>query len=194
MELSKTKSTLIDVARTLFAKKGVEGTTMNDIAEASNKGRRTLYTYFNSKKEIYNAVIQSELEQVYLKLNDLVGRDLRADKKLMAFFFMRLEAIKEVVKRNGTLKADFFRDIWRVENVRKGFDQREINYLETILNEGIEKSIFEIENISNTARIIHYSLKGLEVPTIRGIIDLDINKNEDRELIESIIFTGIKKK
>ncbi|MFA6702951.1 MAG: TetR family transcriptional regulator [Dysgonamonadaceae bacterium] len=194
MELSKTKSTLIDVARTLFAKKGVEGTTMNDIAEASNKGRRTLYTYFNSKKEIYNAVIQSELEQVYIKLNDLVGRDLRADKKLMAFFFMRLEAIKEVVKRNGTLKADFFRDIWRVENVRKGFDQREINYLETILNEGIAKSIFEIENISNTARIIHYSLKGLEVPTIRGIIDLDINKNEDRELIESIIFTGIKKK
>ncbi|MFA7104806.1 MAG: helix-turn-helix domain-containing protein, partial [Dysgonamonadaceae bacterium] len=106
MELSKTKSTLIDVARTLFAKKGVEGTTMNDIAEASNKGRRTLYTYFNSKKEIYNAVIQSELEQVFIKLNDLVGRDLRADKKLMAFFFMRLEAIKEVVKRNGTLKAD----------------------------------------------------------------------------------------
>ena len=29
-----------------FSKDGVENTTMNDIALASKKGRRTLYTYF----------------------------------------------------------------------------------------------------------------------------------------------------
>jgi len=59
--ISKTKNNLIDVARQLFAKKGVENTTMNDIAEASQRGRRTLYTYFSSKNEIYKAVIESEL-------------------------------------------------------------------------------------------------------------------------------------
>ena len=49
MAVSKTKAKLVDVARQLFAKMGVENTTMNDIALASKKGRRTLYTYFNSK-------------------------------------------------------------------------------------------------------------------------------------------------
>ncbi|HRU13864.1 MAG TPA: helix-turn-helix domain-containing protein, partial [Dysgonamonadaceae bacterium] len=56
---SKTKRSLIEVARQLFAKNGVENTTMNDIAEASKRGRRTLYTYFNSKNEIYKAVVES---------------------------------------------------------------------------------------------------------------------------------------
>ena len=53
MTVSKTKAKLVDVARQLFAKMGVENTTMNDIALASKKGRRTLYTYFKSKEDIY---------------------------------------------------------------------------------------------------------------------------------------------
>ena len=43
MAVSKTKAKLVDVARQLFAKMGVENTTMNDIALASKKGRRTLF-------------------------------------------------------------------------------------------------------------------------------------------------------
>lgn len=37
MAVSKTKAKLVDVARQLFAKMGVENTTMNDIALASKK-------------------------------------------------------------------------------------------------------------------------------------------------------------
>ena len=33
--------------------------------------------------------------------------------------------IKETVVRNGNLRADFFRNIWRVEKVRKNFDEDE---------------------------------------------------------------------
>ena len=62
MATQKTRNLLVDVARQLFAKKGFETTTMNDIAVASGKGRRTLYTYFKSKEDVYFAVIQSELQ------------------------------------------------------------------------------------------------------------------------------------
>ena len=62
MTVLKTKAMLVDVARQLFAKKGVDATTMNDIAMASKKGRRTLYTYFKSKEQIYMAVVESELD------------------------------------------------------------------------------------------------------------------------------------
>ena len=48
MSISKTRQKLVDVARQLFAKNGLENTTMNDIAMQSGKGRRTLYTYFSS--------------------------------------------------------------------------------------------------------------------------------------------------
>ncbi|MCI6877121.1 MAG: TetR family transcriptional regulator, partial [Parabacteroides sp.] len=43
MAVSKTRERLVEVARQLFARSGVENTTMNDIAQASSKGRRTLY-------------------------------------------------------------------------------------------------------------------------------------------------------
>ena len=69
MTVSKTREMLVDVARQLFARMGVDNTTMNDIAQASRKGRRTLYTYFKSKNEIYLAVVESELDQLYTVSN-----------------------------------------------------------------------------------------------------------------------------
>jgi len=189
--ISKTKNNLIDVARQLFAKKGVENTTMNDIAEASQRGRRTLYTYFSSKNDIYKAVIESELDVLYGKLEEVIRRNMPADEKLILLAFTRLSAIKEVVTRNGTLRADFFRDIWTVENVRKEFDKKEIHYLETIIQDGCEKGIFQLNDVRQTAEILHYAFKGLEVPTIRGAMKFDYNKKEDREIISNILFKGL---
>lgn len=189
--ISKTKKNLIDVARQLFAKKGVEHTTMNDIAEASHRGRRTLYTYFSSKQDIYKAVIESELEVLYSRLDEVSRRILPADDKLILMAFTRLSAIKEVVTRNGTLRANFFRDIWQVENVRKEFDRKEINYLERIIQDGLEKGLFHLKDVRQTAEILHYAFKGLEVPTIRGVMKLDYNRKEDREIISAILFKGL---
>ncbi len=189
--ISKTKNNLIDVARQLFAKKGFENTTMNDIAEASKRGRRTLYTYFSNKNDIYKAVIESELDVLYAKLEEVIRRNLPADEKLILLAFTRLSAIKDVVTRNGTLRADFFRDIWKVENVRKEFDKKEIHYLETIIQDGCEKGIFQVNDVRQTAVILHYAFKGLEVPTIRGVMKLDYNKKEDREIITNILFKGM---
>ena len=126
MTVSKTKAKLVDVARQLFAKMGVENTTMNDIALASKKGRRTLYTYFKSKDEIYLAVVESELDILSDMMKRVADKDISPDKKIIEMIYTRLDAVKEVVYRNGTLRANFFRDIWRVEKVRKRFDAKEM--------------------------------------------------------------------
>ncbi|MDR2956127.1 MAG: TetR/AcrR family transcriptional regulator [Prevotella sp.] len=195
MAINKTRNILIDVARQLFAKLGVENTTMNDIAVASHKGRRTLYTYFNNKNEVYQAVLETELDQMYHALQTVAGKKLPADEKLMLFFYTRFDAVKNAVARNGTLRADFFRDIWRVQNVRKAFDKKEIQILKDILSKGVEDGIFEMPDISATAEILHHALKGLEVPYIRGQIRAESLKTESqRENIAYLIFEGIKKK
>ena len=74
MAVSKTRAKLVDVARQLFAKNGVDDTTMNDIAVASKKGRRTLYTYFKSKEDIYMAVVESELEMLSGAMEKVLNR------------------------------------------------------------------------------------------------------------------------
>lgn len=191
--MAKTRDRLIEVARLLFARTGVENTTMNDIAVASQKGRRTLYTYFKSKADIYHAVIESELNLLYNSLESVANKSLAADEKLLEFIHIRLESIKDVVFRNGTLKADFFRDIWRVENVRKDFDIREIQYIYRILTEGVESNIFEIEDTYSMAVVLHHALKGLEVPYIRGIMK-GLSSDRRNEAVINLLFNGLKKK
>ena len=80
MTVSKTRDMLVDVARQLFARMGVDNITMNDIAQASGKGRRTLYTYFKNKNEIYLAVVESELSQLHRVLMDVSEKTLPADE------------------------------------------------------------------------------------------------------------------
>ena len=73
MSISKTRQKLVDVARQLL-QNGIANTTMNDIAKASGKGRRTLYTYFKSKDDVYYAVIESELERLSDKLDEVAAK------------------------------------------------------------------------------------------------------------------------
>lgn len=77
----KTREKLIDVARQLFAHKGIENTTMSDIANASDKGRRTIYTYFKNKREIYNAVIEKESEQLVARLRNVTTAEMSPVEK-----------------------------------------------------------------------------------------------------------------
>jgi len=193
--VSKTRDKLIEVARQLFASTGVENTTMNDIATASKKGRRTLYTYFKSKTDIYRAVVDSELRILYEALETVVNKEMPADEKLLEFIRTRTEIIKHVVFRNGTLKAYFFRDIWKVENVRKDFDLQEIQYIQTILDEGVEKAVFAIDDTASMATILHHAFKGLEVPYIRGTMKgLTLAGSKIRENVINLLFNGLKKK
>jgi len=193
--VAKTRDKLIEVARQLFARIGVENTTMNDIAMASEKGRRTLYTYFNNKKEIYNAVIESELNFLYKSLEMVAHKNLPADEKLLEFILIRLESIKNVVFRNGTLRADFFRDIWRVENVRKSYDLKEVAFIQGILEDGIRQGIFEISDTRMMAVVLHHAVKGLEVPYIRGTLPgFTSSDKSGTSSIINLLFNGIKRK
>lgn len=191
MTVLKTRAKLVDVARQLFAKKGVEDTTMNDIAQASKKGRRTLYTYFKSKEQIYMAVVESELEMLSDQLEKAAGRSVSPDKKILELIMTHLDAIKMVVYRNGTLRADFFRDIWRVEAMRKDFDRKEIALFRRILLEGKEQNLFDIDNVEITADILHYCIKGIEVPYIRGQIGEELDDETGWRYVSKIVFGAL---
>jgi len=194
MTVSKTKIKLVDVARQLFAKMGVENTTMNDIALASKKGRRTLYTYFKSKEEIYSAVVESELDMLSDTMKAVSERNISPDEKLIELIYTRLEAVKEVVFRNGTLRANFFRDIWRVEKVRKRFDAREIALFRSVLAEGKEKGVFVIDDVDITANIIHYCVKGIEVPYIRGQLGSNLSVETRKKYVMKIVYGALQRK
>jgi AcrR family transcriptional regulator len=182
---------LVEVARQLFAEKGKKEVTMNDIAETSKKGRRTLYTYFNNKEEIYKAVIDKELNTVLDRLNVVSTQQVEPDVKLTNHILTHLDAIRDVVTRNGSLRADFFMDIYEVERTRRKIDMKEIELIRNIIAEGVEKNVFKKMDLNLSAIIIFYAIKGLEVPYIRQNISADFEKNKNS--IVEFVFMGIRK-
>ena len=191
MTVLKPRAKLVDVARQLFAKKGVEATTMNDIAVASKKGRRTLYTYFKSKDQIYMAVVESELKMLSDTMDKVAKKPTVPDEKILELITTHLDIIKMAVYRNGTLRADFFRDIWRVEAMRKYFDNNEIKLFREVLREGKEQGLFDIDNVEITADILHYCIKGIEVPYIRGQIGEDLDDETGWRYVSKIVYGAL---
>lgn len=190
--VKKTRDRFIEVARQLFARKGVENTTMNDIASASDKGRRTIYTYFKSKRDIFNAVIETETDQLLHNLRMIVAKPARPEEKLQEYIACRLETMKEIVSRNGSLRAGFFLDVRKVDRARALISKKEIALLMDILHDGVDSKVFEIDNVKESAIVIMNSIHGLDVPYIRnGLAEYGIGKERMAELVTNLILKGI---
>lgn len=182
---------LVEVARQLFAQKGVAETTMNDIAAASQKGRRTLYTYFRNKEEIYVACVESELQIVTAALQAVMKQELEPKAKLEVFIRAHFDVFKDMVIRNGSLHAEFFKNIVEIEKFRRKLDKKEAVMLAQILQDGNEKEVFEVKDIRKTAQIMQFALKGMEVPYIRENLR---SRKEQSQFIYDLLFNGLRKK
>lgn len=191
--VKKTRDRFIEVARSLFARKGVENTTMNDIATASDKGRRTIYTYFKSKREIFNAVIESESDDLLQNLNSIVMKLASPEQKLREYVATRMETMRQIVSRNGSLRAGFFRDVRKVDRARSVISKKEIKMLMHILHEGVVLGVFDIPNIKEWAIIITNSINGFDVPYIRNsLTEYGIDKQDMARMIADLVLNGIR--
>lgn len=186
-----TRASFINAARELFAQKGKSNVTMNDIAKLSGKGRRTLYLYFNNKDEVYTSVIENELSIIVQRLEGIMSQSIAPPQKLEVYILTRFETIKEVVYRNGTLKADFFKDIQEVEKARRPIDLKEIKMLRQIINEGIEEGSFKELSSQWTAMFMLYALKGMEAPYMNSNVEQHIQTH--KTAIMDVLLNGLMK-
>lgn len=142
--VSKTREKLLEVARQLFVRKGLAHTTMNDIAAASDKGRRTIYTYFKSKRDIYNAVVERESDRHVQKMRLIAeNKTLTPDRQLFEFLLTRYHPTNDPASKSLLSKLTI--DIKRTERFRQLTYSKEQQLLETILRRGVQQDIFDPE-------------------------------------------------
>lgn len=87
---------ILSAADCLFQKYGLNKTTMEDIARQAGKGKSTLYYYFKSKEEIFDAIIQDEKNKFFDDAQKLIASAPTARQKMEAFCKSRLLRIKEL--------------------------------------------------------------------------------------------------
>ena len=192
MSIASSKDIILETARNIFQRFGFAKTSIGDIANAARKGRRTVYTYFENKEEIYKAVIIKEVDVLRDKLSDAVFSESSAQEKLKHYLVTRMMTINELSNYYDALRNDYLQDFKIIENIREDFDNQEISMISEILTEGVEDNEFKIDNINLTAKAIVVAMKGFEIPFFIEKVDKDI-EGQLNSLID-ILFNGILKR
>lgn len=187
----KTTAALIEAARVLFTRKGYARTTMSDIAREAKRGRRTLYMHFPSKEVLLRKVIETELNRILEVLREIAAKDIPADRKIMELVFGRLENVRHTIFRNGSLRADFTRFYLTIDSIRRKYDKIEVALIHNVLIEGREQGLFRFGNANLMAEIIHYSVKGLEAPYVRGLVAGDVDMRTMERHARQVILRGL---
>ncbi len=67
----ETRDKLLDAAESVFNKKGVSHTTLNDIAEEANVTRGAIYWHFRNKVDLFNAMIDRVREPIRAMIEEI---------------------------------------------------------------------------------------------------------------------------
>jgi transcriptional regulator, tetR family len=127
------------------------------------------------------------------KLDEVAAKKISPQDKIIELIYTHLSMIKETVMRNGNLRAEFFRNIWMVEKVRKNFDEDEIELFRKVYSDAKEDGEFDIDNVELVADITHYCIKGLEVPFIYGRLGHGLTEESSRPLVAKVVYGALGK-
>ena len=165
---SRTRERLIDVARQLFVRQGIEKTTMNDIATASDRGRRTIYTYFRTKNDIFEAVVGSEVSRIISDLQRTMAAEASATDRLRALINFRVNIARENLPEYEVwYKTLFSANVTRAHAVRAMVTSRLNEIIRTILREGVASGEFDAVQASRAASVLTMMVRGADWTIVR---------------------------
>ena len=129
-------------AKQLFTVHGLAKVTMDDVAKAIGKGRSSLYYYYKSRDEIFDAVVDMEINDTFAAVEKAVGRADAAEGKFHAFCTAKLKVAKEKGSFFNALEAGMDADALTHFNktrtaTRDRIMKRETALLTRIVQEGI---------------------------------------------------------
>lgn len=192
LDKDEVKDAIVNVARHIFSRFGFRKTTMDEIAIASRKGKSSIYYYFASKEEIFKAVVEKE---AYIMKDELLNAHSEAEspaQKLKMHVLVRMRTMEKLANFYSAIKDDYLSHLDFIDKVRKKYDEEEIQMMESILIEGVEKGTFEIEDTALAATAIVTVLKGMEIPLFWGVEEQDVERRLDHLI--HILFHGVMKR
>jgi AcrR family transcriptional regulator len=182
---------ILRTARKIFSRFGFKKTTMDEIAAASRKAKSSIYYYFKSKEEIFEAVVESESAQLKAEIKKAVDVDGDAKIKLKNYVKVRLQSTSELVNFYEALKNDYLSHLEFIERIRRQHENEEIEMVEMILKQGVISNDFKQHDSHLAAIAIVTAIKGLEIP----LFNSHENANVDQRIegLLQVLFYGIVK-
>ena len=183
------RTRIILTAIKIFSRYGFKKTTMDEISKALKKGKSSIYYYFSSKEEIFEAVVLYEASQLRSQLTSAIKAVDDPAEKLTSYIFVRMRTFEKLSNYYNAVFDKNLDHFEFIEKIRMRYDREELAILRLLIYLGKQRGTFRVVDSEYTAMAIQTMLKGFEVPMFWKKRDLN---NESRlNAILEVIFNGI---
>ena len=189
ISMNKTKRKIFETSMKLFAEKGYDATSVEEITATVGVAKGTLYYHFSNKEEIFNFLIEEGMKLLYNSIDIKTAKFSNYIDKIKAIILIE---IKIVVKYENLIKillSQFCGSEARNE-MCKEYILEYVNKIESIVKEGMK--IGQIKN--GNPNIIASEIYGLICSTLvyktrnNGEIDImKLYKEFENTIIQGLI-------
>ncbi len=145
LKLSKddiVRDAILQAAERIFQKWGINKTTMEDIASEARKGKSTLYYYYESKEEIFDAVVMIEFEKILAKARESTIEAASAKEKLKRYIVTCIKEMKDKISTYTIIRTEIRRNRNFIDKLRKQFESKQEQFVKEILELGVKNKEF----------------------------------------------------
>lgn len=91
----KNKQAILDAAISLFSENGYENTTIEHIAKIAGVGKGTVYSYFQTKKDILKGFCEYELEKIHQELVKRSDQDASILEQMLTIYMTEFHHVTQ---------------------------------------------------------------------------------------------------
>jgi AcrR family transcriptional regulator len=180
---------ILNTAKKMFGRYGLQKTTLDEIARMARVAKATIYNYFGSKDSVYLEVLRREANEIVEKISFSVGQEALPGDKVVAFARARFQYMRQAINILNLDRDGIEKVLPKAESIRSELFEREVDIICSILEEGVEKGVFCLNNVPLAASAIGHALRGFELNWL-------VQENEEQieyhlDELTNIIFYGL---
>lgn len=159
--MNKTKRKIFETSMKLFAEKGYDATSIEDITESVGVAKGTLYYHFTSKEEIFDFLIEEGIKLLQNSVDIKTAKYSNYLDKIKAIVLIQIK----IVNKYENLINIILTQLWGKEKRNQKCQKLIYNYIdkiEQIVKEGIKKGQIK----DGDAKIIASEIYGLICSTL----------------------------
>jgi len=178
----QTRQAIIAAAMKLFAERGYEQTSMDELAREAGIGKATIYGYFATKSEIFIAFLEEEVEHAFSELDAKLGAEVSLEEQLVAQMLAQLSYVTSnrefgrIFAREMTFPAEI------TVNSCRDLDTRYFSKIGEVLGQGQLRG--ELPSETDLLLLIGH-LHALYLVTLASFYQGDIENLEEAEMMLS---------
>ena len=187
--MNKTKRKIFETSMKLFAEKGYDATSIEEITATVGVAKGTLYYHFSSKEEIFNFLIEEGMKLLQNSIDIKTAKYDNYIDKLKAIILIQIKIVMKYEDLITILLSQF----WGNEARNKKCKQHIYEYIkkiEEIVKEGIEKKQIKEGNPKVIASEIYGLICSTLVYKLRNEKEIDIMKLYKE--FENTVIEGLK--